>query len=461
MAEAPTTAGSILVVDDEPEMLKVLSRVLMRGGYRVDTSSSGKQALEKLALEPFDAVLMDVHMPGESGIETLAEMRERGHLQPVVIMSGEGTLEMAVKAVRQGAFDFLDKPLRPDRVRLTIENALRFARLATAHEALSEEAEVGHQLLGSTPAMEDLRALIAKAAPSEGRVLITGENGTGKELVARAIHDGSPRAERPFIKLNCAAVPSELIESELFGHEKGAFTGAVAAKPGKFEQAHHGTLFLDEVGDMPALMQAKLLRVLEGGEIERVGATQSKLVDVRVVAATNRDLDAMVEAGEFREDLYYRLNVVALHVPALRQRRDDIPELARNFVQLAASRNTKRLFRIDEAAERRLTAHDFPGNVRELKNLIERLVIFADGDVITEREVERAFAGRDAQRHAEALYREGEPLKELVAEAERSILKQALRAHDGNMTETANALGVERSHLYKKLKALGIERPPR
>jgi DNA-binding NtrC family response regulator len=368
---------------------------------------------------------------------------------------------MAVGAVREGALDFIDKPLRPDRVRLTIDNALRYARLAAEHETLTQAAEIESELLGDSPPMEALRVLVAKAAPSEGRVLVTGENGTGKELVARAIHRGSARRDRPFVKLNCAAVPADLIESELFGHEKGAFTGAVAAKAGKFEQAHKGTLLLDEVGDMPAMMQAKLLRVLQEGELERVGSTQSRAVDVRVVAATNQDLPAMIEAGEFREDLYYRLAVVTLQVPPLRQRLSDVPALAEGFLRQAIARNNRRPMRWEPGALRRLCEHDYPGNVRELRNVVERLVILGEDDAIREADVDTAFGRRAAVAETATLYRDGVPFRDLLADAERGILREALRRHDGNMTETAAALDLERSHLYKKLKALRIQRPAR
>jgi DNA-binding NtrC family response regulator len=307
-----------------------------------------------------------------------------------------------------------------------------------------------------------LKKMIARAAPSQGRVLITGENGTGKELVARAVHAGSSRANEPFIKLNCAAVPLELIESELFGHERGAFTGAVATRKGKFELAHRGTLLLDEVGDMPALMQAKLLRVLQEGEFEPVGSGKLKSVDVRVIAATNRDLPEMVAQGEFREDLYYRLNVVTLHVPPLRERREDIPELMELFVERAAQRNQRRTPRVEAGALRRVQAHDFPGNVRELVNLAERLVILDGGGLITEEDVDMTISGRsNAEVDRSSLYQRGVSLRELVAAAEARIIEEALRDHEHSMTEAARGLGLERSHLYKKLRALGITRPER
>jgi DNA-binding NtrC family response regulator len=461
MALAPSTRSSILVVDDDPEIRRILTRLFERDGFEVGQAPNGEGALAQLAQHPFDVVLMDVHMDGLSGIDVLRRMRERGMEQPVVIMSGDATLQMAVGAVREGALDFIDKPLRPDRVRLTIDNALRYARLAAEHETLTQAAEIESELLGDSPPMEALRVLVAKAAPSEGRVLVTGENGTGKELVARAIHRGSARRDRPFVKLNCAAVPADLIESELFGHEKGAFTGAVAAKAGKFEQAHKGTLLLDEVGDMPAMMQAKLLRVLQEGELERVGSTQSRAVDVRVVAATNQDLPAMIEAGEFREDLYYRLAVVTLQVPPLRQRLSDVPALAEGFLRQAIARNNRRPMRWEPGALRRLCEHDYPGNVRELRNVVERLVILGEDDAIREADVDTAFGRRAAVAETATLYRDGVPFRDLLADAERGILREALRRHDGNMTETAAALDLERSHLYKKLKALRIQRPAR
>ena len=447
------------MVDDDEEIVSLLQRTLQRAGYDVDSAPNGDIALRLLEHSIFDAVLMDVQMPGRTGIELLDAFKEAGHTVPVVMVSGQSDLETAVTAVRKGALDFIEKPVRRERLLVSLDNALRYARLRRVNEALEPDLIHARELVGSSAPMMQLKRLIGLAAPSEGRVLITGENGTGKELVARAIHAGSARSGEPFIKVNCAAVPLELIESELFGHERGAFTGAIAPRKGKFEVANRGTLLLDEVGDMPAVMQAKLLRVLQEGEFEPVGSDRSKTVDVRILAATNRDLKQMVKEGSFREDLYYRLNVVALHVPPLRERRGDIPELVAMFLERACERNNRPRPALEPEALRRLQAHDFPGNVRELENLTERLLILDDDKKISERDVALVLAGVVDVSSGAGGYRRGATLREMLAEAEARIVELALLDHDGNMTETAEALGLERSHLYKKVRALGITRP--
>jgi DNA-binding NtrC family response regulator len=450
-------------VDDDERVVAVVSRGLQREGFDVDSAPDGDQALAALASRPYDAVLMDVYMPGRTGIDTLKAIREQGHAAPVVIMSGSATIDLAVAAVREGAVDFIEKPLRAERVALTLANALRYSRLRSRAEILEAEAATDKAIIGRSAPMQRLRRMIAKAAPSEGRVLITGENGTGKELVARAIHAESARSGSAFVKLNCAAVPSELIESELFGHEKGAFTGASSARPGRFELAHRGTLFLDEVGDMPGLMQAKLLRVLQEGEYERVGSSHARLVDTRVLAATNQDLAGLVDRGKFREDLYYRINVVAIEVPPLRERGEDIDTLVESFIREFTRRNNRRPMTVDDAGLAALRRHDFPGNVRELRNVIERLVILAEGPVISETDVELALGrrGHAGATAATPLYCPGSSFKDLIAASERAIVEQALAHHDGNVTETAASLGLERSHLHKKMRALGVARPNR
>lgn len=454
---------TVLLVDDDEPMLTALSRVLSRIGHVAKLANSGEQALEIVKKDPVDVVVMDVRMPGRDGLETLRAMREVGYREPVVMMSGESSIDIAVRAVREGALDFIEKPIRAERLLTSVENAIRHTVLMAGKETLAEEVDCDTQseLVGDSHPMRRLRAMIAKAAPTEGRVLITGENGTGKELVARAIHMGSLRSSASFVKLNCAAVPAELIESELFGHEKGAFTGAVTARKGKFELAHRGTLLLDEVGDMPAMMQAKLLRVLQEGEVEPVGGSGVKQVDVRVVAATNRDLEAMVAEGKFREDLYYRLNVVGIHLPPLRERIEDLELLVSRFLSNQGGGEESEKVMGDDALKV-LGAHSFPGNVRELKNIVERLVILTDGVEINANDVRLALsnsrglptlAGGGA-----SLYREGVALRDLLIDAERGIISDALGRHGGNMTETARALGLERSHLYKKVKALGVPR---
>ena len=448
--------AAILVVDDEKNIQLTLSRALSMEGYVVEAASGGREALEKIAALPVDVVVMDVRMPDLDGLAVLQKARETRPDLPVVIMSGHGSIETVRSAFKLGAFDYLEKPItEKDKLLVVVKNALALRSLREENAELRRAA--GRlEMVGSGPAMQRLFELVRRAAPSEGRVLVTGENGTGKELVARAIHESSRRKAGPFVKLNCAAVPAELIESELFGHERGAFTGAVAARRGKFELADGGTLFLDEVGDMPAAMQAKVLRVLQEGEFERVGGTHTLRVDVRVVAATNKDLAAEVQAGRFREDLYYRLNVVPIHAPPLRERREDIPELATRFLAEACERNGRRPMRLERDALAALQTHDFPGNVRELRNLVERLAILCDGPEITADDVTAALPG--GRRPRTDRFRAGASFHDLVEEAEREIILGALDAHADNVSETARDLGLERSHLYKKMRALGVRR---
>ncbi len=448
--------ATVLVVDDERNIQLTLSRALSMEGYAVELAGGGREALEKIAALPVDVVVMDVRMPDLDGLSVLEKARETRPELPVVIMSGHGSIETVRSAFRLGAFDYLEKPItEKEKLLVAVRNALAMRSLREENAALRRDAGPS-EMVGSGPAMRKLFDVIRRAAPSEGRVLVTGENGTGKELVARALHDGSRRSAGPFVKVNCAAVPAELIESELFGHERGAFTGAVAARRGRFEQADGGTLFLDEVGDMPPAMQAKVLRVLQEGEFERVGGQQTLRCDVRVVAATNKDLGAEVKAGRFREDLFYRLNVVPIHAPPLRERREDVPELAARFLAEACARNDRRPMRLAREALLALQAHEWPGNVRELKNLVERLAILCDGPEIGADDVAAVLP--DARRPRVDRFRAGASFHELVEEAEREIVLGALDAHGDNVSDTARALGLERSHLYKKMRALGIKR---
>jgi DNA-binding NtrC family response regulator len=447
---------TVLVVDDEKNIQLTLSRALSMAGYAVETASGGREALERIAAQPVDVVVMDVRMPDLDGLSVLEKARETRPELPVLIMSGHGSIETVRSAFKLGAFDYLEKPItEKEKLLVAVKNALALQRLRAENAALRREA--GRlEMVGSGQAMQRLFELIRRAAPSEGRVLVTGENGTGKELVARAIHENSRRSGGPFVKLNCAAVPADLIESELFGHERGAFTGAVAARRGKFELADGGTLFLDEVGDMPQAMQAKVLRVLQEGEFERVGGQQTLRCDVRVVAATNKDLQAEVEAGRFREDLYYRLNVVPIHSPPLRERKEDLPELAARFLAEACERNGRRPMSLGREAVLALQSHEWPGNVRELRNLVERLVILCDGPEISADDVARVLPG--ARRPRTDRFRAGASFHELVEDAEREIILGALDGNGGNVSDTARVLGLERSHLYKKMRALGIKR---
>jgi DNA-binding NtrC family response regulator len=445
--------GHILVVDDETSILTTLKKTLSLEGYSVDVAGGFKVATEKLQNCAYDLALFDVALPDGNGVELLEQLRAVGNDVPVLMMSGHATVDVAVRATRLGATDFLEKPLSTDRLLLVIDNTLRLIRAET--EASELRGLLGVDLVGDSPAMHALHEQIERAAKAQATVLIRGERGTGKELVARLLHTQSKRAGGPLEKINCAAVPSELIESELFGHEVGAFSGATKTRRGKFERADGGTLFLDEIGDMPVVMQAKLLRVLQEREIERVGGSEVIAVNARIIAATNRDLEKLVADGGFRADLYDRINVLPLMIPPLRARRGDIPQLTRRFVEQSATLNDRTGIGIDDAALKELCAYSFPGNVRELKNIIERLVILTPDDTITARDVANCLGSGlgDSQRE---MYRPGVPFRVLVEDCERAILEEAISHHDGQMAATARALGLERSHLYKKCKSLGL-----
>jgi DNA-binding NtrC family response regulator len=447
--------ASLLVIDDEPNILTTLRRALELEGYAVEVAGSAAVGLHKLAEHDVDLVLLDVMMPGESGLEVLPKIRARHPDVSVLMMSGNATIETAVQATRLGAKDFIEKPLSSDKLLLTVGNTLELARLARENARLRARARAEFAMVGDSPAMRGIFDKIAKTAPTQGRVLITGENGTGKELVARAIHDHSKRVDRPFVKLNCAAIPSELIESELFGHEKGAFTGATQQRRGKFELADGGTLFLDEVGDMNPSAQAKVLRALQEGELERVGGSDTLKVDVRVIAATNKDLQAEIAAQRFREDLYYRLAVVPIELPPLRARREDVPGLVDHFLDQVCAANDRKPKRVAPGAMTLLMQHDWPGNIRELKNVVERLVILTgDADVIGDADVMDALP---RVKPVKGGFARGTPFKDLVAAAERDIILSALEANDHHVSNTARELQLERSHLYKKMRALGID----
>ena len=442
--------GHVLVVDDEASILTTLKKTLSLEGYSVDVAGGFAVAAEKLAKCNYDIALFDVALPDGNGIDLLEKAT-----MPVLMMSGHATVNAAVRATKLGAMDFLEKPLSTDRLLLVIENTLRLLRAEAEAKVLRSRAGVESELIGASQAMAALKEQIGRAAKAKATVIIRGERGTGKELVARAIHEQSPRAKGPLEKINCAAVPSELIESELFGHEAGAFTGATKQRRGKFERASRGTLFLDEIGDMPLAMQAKLLRVLQEREIERVGGNETIRVDTRVVTATNRDLESAVRDGDFRADLFDRINVLPLQIPPLRARREDVPLLARHFLTIAAHANDRPDMTISDDAVDALTSYSFPGNVRELRNIIERLVILSPDVAIGADEVKNCLGG-DAATQTQGLYRPGVPYKVLVEESERVILSEALRHHDDQMAATARTLGLERSHLYKKCKALGV-----
>ncbi len=446
----------VLVVDDEPKVLSTIQMALKIEGYQVDVAGGIGVARERSGKETYDAALLDVSLPDGNGVEFLSHLKSETPDVVCIMMSGQATVELAVEATRRGAIDFLEKPVSTERMLISLRNGLRLRDAEKEAGSLREETGQLRELRGDSPAMVQLRELVARAARSSANVLIHGERGTGKELVARAIHDASPRAKFALEKINCAAVPENLIESELFGHEAGAFTGATKRRIGRFEMANHGTIFLDEVGDMPAPMQAKLLRVLQEQELERVGSSETIAVDVRVVAASNKDLANECEEGRFRADLYDRLNVVPLQLPPLRQRTGDIETLALHFFDWAKARNDRPQARLTRDAIERICQHPFPGNVRELRNLMERLVILCPTDEIDAHFIGDLTSSGGKLAQGQRLYQEGRSFKELSEEAERNIIEQALRAHDGQMAKTARALGLERSHLYKKAKSLGL-----
>jgi two-component system nitrogen regulation response regulator NtrX len=445
----------ILVVDDEPSIRATLGGILEDEGYRVTAAASGGEGLRRFADETPDLVVLDIWMEGMDGLEVLAEIKRARPEAAVVMISGHGTIETAVKATRLGAWDFVEKPLSLEKTLLTVSRALDHGRLERENAALRAALGQRTEIIGESPVIRSLREQIATAAPSNGRVLVRGENGSGKELVARAIHALSARRERPFVEVNCAAIPEELIESELFGHEKGAFTGALARRRGRFELADGGTLFLDEVGDMSLKTQAKVLRALEEQAFERVGGHDTVRVDVRVIAASNRDLEALIAGQRFREDLFYRLSVIPIEVPPLRARRDDVPLLVDHFVALYCAENGKRRMTLSGQALAYFLAYDWPGNVRELRNMVERLVIMTPGEVIGPEHLPAPLRPRDAP--------DGEPRERTLKEArdgfERAFILTELRAQDWNMTRTAERLGIERSHLYRKIKTYGIAPP--
>ena len=447
--------ATILIVDDEPNILTSLRRALEVEGYTSVVAGSGPRCLERVTRDGPDLVLLDVVMPEMDGLQVLQRLRQEHQDLPVVMMSGNATIENAVAATKMGAIDFVEKPLSTDKLLICIENALKLTRLKRENAELRRQAGHGNdEMIGKSSAMTRIHDIISRTAPTMGRVLITGANGTGKELVARAIHRLSKRSKGPFIKVNCAAIPAELIESELFGHEKGAFTGATKMRRGKFELAHGGTLLLDEVGDMSPEAQAKVLRALQENEIERVGGSEDISVDVRVLAATNKDLAQEIQGGRFREDLFYRLNVVPIHVPSLKEHKEDIPALAEHFLDLACRLNDMRHKVLEQSAVSLLMQHPWPGNVRELKNVIERLVILSLDETITKADVQTCLPSIKA---AADTYRKGASLKEMVSAAEREVILRALKENESHVARTAADLGVERSHLYKKMRALGID----
>jgi two-component system nitrogen regulation response regulator NtrX len=467
--------ATILVVDDEKNIRRTLQMVLGGAGFTTIEAGSAEEALDLLEQREVDLAIFDLKLPKLSGLEALARIRSRPELTrlPVIVISGHASVAEAVEAVQMGATDFFEKPLDRDRVLISVHNALNTSKLQREVDRLRSDSPQRYEMIGQSLVMRRLYAEVEKVAPTRGRVLITGESGTGKELIARAIHRLSPRKDSPFIKVNCAAIPAELIESELFGYEKGAFTGAVGRKKGLFEQASGGTLFLDEIGDMSLDAQAKVLRALQSGEITRVGSEQTVTVDVRVVAATNRDLEAGVAEGKFREDLYFRLSVVPLRSPSLRERRDDIPALALAFAKAFAAENGIREKQLDAEVVEALATRSWPGNVRELRNVVERMVILS-GDRVTLDDLPPEGRLRDSQsgdstppprpsvstpQAPELPPGDARPtLREFRDRAEADYILATLREFDWNISRAAVVLGVERTNLHKKMRALGIRR---
>jgi two-component system nitrogen regulation response regulator NtrX len=444
--------ANLLIVDDDANTLASLARAFRLAGHEAVVCESADRALALAKSQEFDLIFSDVVMPGKDGLQLLAELRANGVNTPVVMMSGQAHIPMAVQATKLGALDFLEKPVSTDKLLLTVENALQLKRLKEENRDLKRKLGK-HELVWQSDAMRKVVAQIERVAPTETRVCILGETGTGKELVARALHEKSARHKGAFITLNCAAVPAELVESELFGHEKGAFTGAGARHIGKFEQAEGGTLFLDEIGDMPAAMQAKLLRVLEEGEIERVGGDKPVKVNVRVVVATHRNLEELVRGGSFRQDLYHRVMVFPIHLPPLRERQGDLQVLVEHFARQLAEQNGWKPAQFEPEAMARIEERTWPGNIRELRNAVERILLFTSGDWVDVATVDAALPSSEpsAAKHAAG------GLADRVAAYEREAVLTELKRNHYNVTSTAKALHLERSHFYKKCQQLGIE----
>jgi two-component system, NtrC family, nitrogen regulation response regulator NtrX len=450
---------SVLIVDDEAGIRQSLGDVLEDEGYAVHAVARGEECLETLAREQFDVVMLDIWLPGMDGLQTLEQVQAMEHPPSVIMITGHGTIEAAVRATKLGAFDFIEKPLSIDKTLLTLQHAVEEIHMAAENRQLQEEVRGHHRIIGESVPMKALRQQIALAAPTSGRVLIFGESGSGKELVAHALHDSGPRADKPFVEVNCAAIPEELIESELFGHVKGSFTGAIEDKVGKFDEADTGTLFLDEIGDMSLRTQSKVLRVIEEQKFTAVGSNNSTSVDVRVIAATNKNLEEEIRKGNFREDLFYRLNVIPFYVPALREHREDVPVLANYFLGEFSQAYGRRNKHLSDQAMETLAHYRWPGNVRELRNLVERLVIMIPGVRVERRHLPpnvrcdgAAPAGESGGGHGAGF----STLQEARAAYERGYILRKLEENRGNVSRTADALGLERSHLYRKMRSLGI-----
>ena len=457
-------SNSVLIIDDERNIRRSLEMILESEGYKVTCAASGEEALDALQDNDFQAALLDIFMPGINGIDTLKQMKEQRPDLAVIVISGHGTVQDAVRATRFGAYDFLEKPLSREKVLLALTHAIESVGLTQENRTLKRRIEGSYEMVGESDALKCIHQQIDRVAPSNGRVLILGESGTGKELIARAIHKNSKRSRGPFIKVNCAAIPEELIESELFGSDKGAFTGAVKTRDGKFLQADGGTLFLDEIGDMTLSVQAKVLRALEQGEFERVGGSETIRVDVRVLAATNTALESKVSKGEFREDLFFRLNVIPVTAPPLRDRSEDITLLVTHFLKTYAESNDFRPKNVAPEAMAMLRNYSWPGNIRELKNMVERMSIMVQGPTIELGDLP-SLHGLDLAPKSDSSgpgdlpkISSGMTLREVREQAEQGYIVQALNACSGNVTQTAKTLGIERTNLHKKIKYYELER---
>ena len=451
--------GTLLVVDDEPQILRAVAGLLQDEGFEVLTAPDGETALKMVAAEAPDLVLLDIALPGLDGLEALTELKRQHPLLPVIMVSAYGSVENAVKATRLGAFDFIEKPPNADKILLSVRNALEWARLAEENRRLRQQRAPVKEIIGESAAISRLREKLALVAPTNAAVLIIGENGTGKELVARALHALSRRSHQPLVEVNCAAIPEDLIESELFGHEKGAFTGASSRRRGKFDLAHEGTLFLDEIGDMSLKTQAKILRILEEQRFERVGGGRPIQVDVRVLAATNKNLEEEIAKGRFREDLYHRINVIPLNVPPLRERREDTPLLAAHFLQELSQENGAPAKTFTPAVLEALAAMPWPGNVRELKNFVFRLAILSPFNLVDVADLPLAASGQEPAADYDFIdpFLQVPSFREARALFEKQFLRRKLSECKGNVSLLAEKIGLERSHLYRKLKAYGLE----
>jgi DNA-binding NtrC family response regulator len=447
---------SVLIIDDELQICESINMILEYEGYAVEFTTSAKEGLETFSSKDFSAVLLDIQMPEMNGFEVLKKIKEQKQSSSVIIISAHGSVENAIKATRLGAFDFLEKPIDREKLLISVRNATENAALKEENEEIKKVWVGDGEILGKSKAIQNVLQLIDKVAPLDTRVLILGENGTGKELVARAIHKKSERKDKSFVEVNCAAIPNELIESELFGHEKGSFTGAVQQRIGRFELANKGTIFLDEIGDMSQQAQAKVLRAIEDGKIERVGGGKKIDVDVRLIAATNKNLKEEIEKGNFREDLYHRLNVLPIIIPPLRERAEDIQILVEHFAQDISNKHKKPITKFSEEAIRVLQHQSWTGNVRELRNLVERIIILVDKKEITGKDIDFLFVAN--QQSVDELVDTSNSFQEFKEKAERVFILKQLRSNDWNISKTAEILDIQRSHLYNKMKKYGIEK---